>query len=375
MSKEKIRLLLSARDVAAALAIINIVKIAQNDPRYEINVVASDPAFTILRKEILVVHFFANTPIDPWGKADNDVLLHNAGKLIDEVDPHAILVGLSGPSPGIDEALLAKAGNRPTYAIQDFWGDVNLELGKPASTYFVIDEEASQITHSKTSTQTIVTGSVKHVGYNALDVLQLRGETRASLGIGPEKKLIGFFGQPLWAFDNYEEILLKLGASANRVYDEKMLIFKPSPIETPIQHKKAIKLLSAGGGKFFVNTLFPVESTLAACDIVINCCSTCGLDQIMLNGLAPYPIGMVVYLLPEPLMNSWYRPRNGFNFLPKVLQEVGLWVKDLNSLDEFLVTAGEVEKKQSSWLKACKLTQVSTKAGDIILNTIANDLS
>ena len=77
---------------------------------------------------------------------------------------------------------------------------------------------------------------------------------------------------------------------------------------------------------------------------------------MMLNGLAPHPIGTVIYLLPESLMKSWYKPRKGISSLPKVLQEIGLQVKDLNFLDERLVNAGGTEKKQGSWIKARKLT-------------------
>src|SRR5205814_87240 len=112
--------------------------------------------------------------------------------------PDAIMVGLSGPDKGQDEALVAQAGTLPTYAVQDFWGDVNPGFGVLPGTYFVLDEVAAQLTRRRVSTSRIVvTGSARHAAMARYDPASLRERFRSPIRPAPTDSIAVFFGQPL----------------------------------------------------------------------------------------------------------------------------------------------------------------------------------
>ena len=68
----------------------------------------------------------------PIGVKDDGFILTKGARL----SRNEVSVRLSGPGAGLDEAILARADTPHSYALQDYWGEVSLILGRPAGTYF-----------------------------------------------------------------------------------------------------------------------------------------------------------------------------------------------------------------------------------------------
>jgi len=144
------RLLISARDPGAANNLAPIARLAQASSTLTLHLVAAEPAARI----------FAEHGLEPEKiSAPDDTLPALAARLLEQHQPDAVLVGLSGPGRGIDEALLAAARGRvPSWALQDFWGDVNNGFGAYADTYLVRDDTAARITRTRAPVNTLVSG-------------------------------------------------------------------------------------------------------------------------------------------------------------------------------------------------------------------------
>ena len=194
MIKKK-KILFSARDPGGSGQVIALLNVFRADERFEVYLAASGAALKMLKRA-------GEYPLELKGEVDivqkgqyPTGLLESAKDLLHDVQPDAVIVSLSSFGTGIDEALLATA-RVPTFALQDFWGDVNLGLGVPAGTYFVIDDYAVEISEKRWGVSAVPVGSPKHFQYAALDIPKMRIEARKKLGIKEEDdRVIGFFGQ------------------------------------------------------------------------------------------------------------------------------------------------------------------------------------
>ena len=168
------KLLMSARDVGAAAGMGEVFSAAQADPRFTPHLIAMEPALGFLRCAGYSPDAIETLVVASANDRDIPQLRHVAQRAIATYCPDAILAGLSGDGAGIDEALIAEADHAYNYVLQDFWGDVNLTLGCPASTYFVIDKEAARLTLRRTRAQVLVVGSAKHARYDRLEPSAMR---------------------------------------------------------------------------------------------------------------------------------------------------------------------------------------------------------
>jgi len=137
-----IRLLITARDVAAAHHLIQVARVAARDPRFSIAIAAQDPAARhFAAAGFRFDHVPAAAASDPGDPAAG-VVRSAARALLERIQPDAVLVGLSTPfDAGLDEAILAET-TVPSSLLQDFWGEQNLLFGRGADQILGIDLQA-----------------------------------------------------------------------------------------------------------------------------------------------------------------------------------------------------------------------------------------
>ena len=130
-------ILVSARDPSAALALVPVVRHLAGLSTVTVHVVAQNPAYEIFQKESLNVVQVQSAPLNHRDDGGAAELLAEAREILDKVQPDVLLAGLSSPGIGIDEALLAHAGDIPSYSIQDPPGYIVPGFDSRARTQFV----------------------------------------------------------------------------------------------------------------------------------------------------------------------------------------------------------------------------------------------
>ncbi|MFV3077870.1 hypothetical protein [Niveispirillum fermenti] len=288
MPTNPIRLLLSARDPAAAMGIAAVARAAMADSRFQPDLVAAPPGLGWLRSQELPVRDASGDPMTA------------ARAVLESGLPDLALVGLSGPEPGLDEALCALlAGCVPCYALQDYWGDVNPGYGHHADTYLVPDATAAALTRQKTAADIQIVGWPRYAGFRA---------DGAWPGDRPDGPLLVWFGQPLWSFAGYAVTLSLLADALHLLPDQPRLFYRPHPKENDADIARAVDIL-AGAPAF--NGLLPAMSAATAlvnADLILSCLSSVALDLAMLNARAAAPLGVSASLLLTPDIRSWAGP-------------------------------------------------------------------
>lgn len=265
---------------------------------------------------------------------DASQLIAKAQIVLDEVKPDAVFVALSTLGVGIDEALLA-ACQVPSFAIQDFWGDVNLGIGTPADVYFVLDEFAAQVSRERWSVNAIPVGSPKHTRYQFLDVDLLRQETRYKLGVGSDRPIIGFFGQSS-GIPGHEAAFSDLVGAVSDLESWPLFLLRDHLKFPDDRHAHMKLLIETGLTAVDVTNESSAEDWLAACDVVVTCFSTCALDHAYLSAYARHPIGTVMYALCNPEIQAFVRELCGFLVFPTVRQGLGKVAKNTASIKPLL---------------------------------------
>ena len=158
--------------------------------------------------------------------------LDEAKRLIKLLKPDIILVGLSGPDSGVDEALIACASGTPTYAIQDFWGDVNSGFGSLPNTYFVLDKAAANITKLRApGSRIIISSSTREATRQEIRPTHSKLQQDDNPGKTPPAKKIYFFGQPLWHLAGYRQTLKKIAVALSDLFPMQSFFIDRTPKE------------------------------------------------------------------------------------------------------------------------------------------------
>ncbi len=372
----KIRLLASANDPGAAFQLVEVLKCAQETGRMEICVVAGDVTRSIFEK----AGFRVKQAYAPRVKhqASKDVLecVGEANAIIAEFLPDAILVGLSGPDRGIDEGLVACAGDRPTYAVQDFWGDVNPGFESLAATYFVLDDFAAGVTRQRApGSRVIVTGSARHAALQGLDPLMLRKQYREALAVPPSKPCAVFFGQPLWMLPGYELTLTRLAEALARDDRHKVLCYRPHPKETTSDCVRALNCLRRPELNVRLDDSARVEASLCGADLMLSCYSSCALDLSYISRLSMLPLGVMVFTMLEEDIRQFYYATTSLQSIPLVDQGLASIVEAQDDIEETLREAWSGQGRIQKWRAA--LNNVADPAGAVecIVNTIMQDVA
>jgi hypothetical protein len=332
-----LKILFSARDPAAAHAVGNLVKQACSDSRFSPWIIASPPASELLEglpcECFVLSKDISTTP---------DLLNSSVNKLLEQLRPDAVITGASGPDAGVDEVLVKLAGGIRSYVVQDFWGDVNLTLNAPPDCYLVVDHLAAELTGQRVDSETSIVGSVKHASYGELDVSMLRASRRVALEVGEDELVIGYFGMPLGHLEGYWRTLETLAESIQGW--PITLIYRPHPKEEKHVRDRTCDILNRVVG-FSVDKSSCVEKTLAACDLILSCYSSCGIDSEMLGRNLAQDNRLSIFLLYDAEILEYYQRYTRLNDLPLSLQKRSLTIKDRSALRETLDAFLSVESR------------------------------
>lgn len=346
------RLLITARDVAAALHLVQIALASRADDRYEVVIAAQQPAARHFIEAGLPIR---EVPALKAASADCDEaaqLRAIARELLAEHAPDAVLVGLSTPfDAGLDEAVLAEA-RVPTILFQDFWGEQNLLLGKPADLVLAVDDEAGLLNFERFGIRSRVVGSARHAAYAALRIADIRRDVRSRLGIDPGESVVGFFGQALHQLPGYARTVEAFVEALASVPVPFRLIVRPHPREDATQRQMTQELFRRSGIVPLVDTEGPVESALVASDVVCSLFSTCTYDTAYLNRFSPAPVAVPISMLFDAEIDTYCRQHVNFETFPYHRTGVVLSVHDRRELAPTVIRALDPSCRRQVWLSA-----------------------
>jgi hypothetical protein len=368
MNHQSFKLLLSARDPGTANNMIQIAKAAIESDKIDIVFYADEPAYSIIQRESIPVERYYEGVVLSRNDPGVEGLHKEAAEIIRREQPDAVLAGISGPGAGIDEALLANSGNIPSFAIQDFWGRVNNLLGGNNASYFVIDNEAAQLSQKLHQVKTIVTGMPKYAAYSKIDTVSARKRLQKLICHKPNERIITFFGQDHWHLNGYSQTLKEFAMAVHDLDVPVSVFYRKHPKEPEDCIMQVCNIMSSVGVVCRTASEFTTEEWLVVSDVVCSVCSNSGYDKIMLNRVAKEPLGSVVYLLYNPEIVSWYRDFMGIDFLPSVRQNLALGVQHVKEVGLVLSEALLQETQQRQWLRI----QESIPAPDVVSDNIMN---
>jgi hypothetical protein len=295
-----VHVLVSARDPGGAAQVREVAPALRADARARVTVIASGVAAEILAAA-------GESPIPfalPDGSthlargADPSALLAATRELIERVSPDVLLVGISSLGVGLDEALLACAAGRPTFALQDYPGDANAIGQVYAGLYFVRDAAAAALTETRFGVRAIPIGSLRHASYEHLDVAGLRSRARGEIGARAGESVIGFFGQPA-EIPGHEAAFGHLIAALAERRDRPLVVLREHPKAREAFRSAHLWALTEAGARVFdASDAGPVEPWLVACDLVTTCFSHCTMDYAFLSAHSDVPLGAVLFVLP-----------------------------------------------------------------------------
>ena len=372
----KMRLLASANDPGAAHQLIDVLKLARETGRMELRVVAGATTLPIFERAGFIVKQAYAPRVNFQSTKGEIECIGEARALIAEFMPDAILVGLSGPDRGIDESLVACAGHRPTYAVQDFWGDVNPGFESLPGTYFVLDECAAEITRKRaTSSRVIVVGSGRHSAMREIDAVTLRKQYRETLEVPASTQCAVFFGQPLWMLPGYASTLTRLSEGLTAVAKNVLLSYRPHPKESPIDAANALHCLRRQGLDVKLDRNTRVEASLCGADLMMTCYSSCGLSLSHISKYSKFPLGVMVFSMFEEDVRLFYRATTRLQNIPLVEQGMGLIIEEQSDTEKILREACSEYIREQKWLAAVRGVRDSAGAAERMLRTIIDDVT
>ncbi|HUM16420.1 MAG TPA: hypothetical protein VL086_12075 [Candidatus Nitrosotalea sp.] len=306
-----VRVLVSARDPGSATQMRALCPALRADARLDVQVAASGPAFDLLaaagERPLRFAPASGAAHVPPGG--DLAPLLAAADELIRDTDPDVLLVGVSSLGVGLDEALLARAAGRPTFALQDYPGDANAVARAYAGTYFVRDDTAARLTRERFDVATVAVGSLRHAAYAGLDVAALRARTRERIGAPPGGPVLGFFGQPA-EIPGHEAAFSHLADALARRPVKPLVLLREHP-KFPDHRDRHVTLLRAAGVAMHDASDGDVEPWLAGCDVVATGFSHCSMDYAFLDAWSREPLGSVLFLLTTDEIRRFMREYTG----------------------------------------------------------------
>jgi hypothetical protein len=274
--------------------------------------------------------------VPPGG--DPATLLDAAARLIADAAPDVLLVGISSLGVGLDEALLARAAWRPTFALQDYPGDANAIGSAYAGTYLVRDAGAARVTRERLGTATIAVGSLRHAAYGRLDVEGLRAGARARIGAARDRLVVGFFGQPP-EIPGHEAAVAHLTEALARWPARPLVLLRGHPKDPGLRERHAVALRRAGL-QVHDATGGDVEPWLAACDVVATGFSHCSMDYAFLDVWSARPLGTVLFLLTTPEIRGFLQAYTGLARPDGVDMGLGLVAERPDEVEGLLARAG-----------------------------------
>jgi hypothetical protein len=372
LTKLPIRLLLTARDVAAALHLVQVARAATQDSRFALTIAAQDPAARHFAAAGLEFEAVPGAAAKSAADPEAGVVRAAARALLERVRPDAVLVGLSTPfDAGLDEAMLAETA-APSSLLQDFWGEQNLILGRGADQILGIDLQAAKRNRERYHVPTIVVGSPRHAAYAALDIAAIRARTRATLGVAGGKRVVGFFGQALHSLPGYRRTIERFVSAAAEM--DAAFLLRPHPRESDGQRRQTAAMFADSGLAVTLDNSRDVESAIAACDVVVSLFSICTFDASYMNRFAAEPVAVPMSLLFDPEIAAYCRQHgNYFDFSHHTLGLVTP-VYDAAGLPQALRAAAAPQAAHEAWSRAHRHLPDPAQAPGRVLDAIARQV-
>lgn len=347
-----IRLLVTARDAAAALHLVQVIQACRNDNRIEVVIAAQRPAVDYFLNAGIEVEILPSLSARSPESPEAVCLRGIARQLLDEVRPDAVLVGLSTPfDAGLDEAVLAEA-RVPTILFQDFWGEQNLIFGKAADLVLAIDAEAASLNFSRFGIRSRIVGSARHAAYANLDIPSIREKVRTKLGVGRNERVVGFFGQALHRLPGYARTIQAFIDALTSIDSQFKLIVRPHPRENDEQREKTRLLFERSGLMPLIDLEGPVENALIACDVVCSLFSTCTYDAAYLNRFSLKPVAVPVSMLFDEEIEAYCRQHVNFETFPHHCSGTVLSVHERRELESVIRQSLKPEMCEQVWRNA-----------------------
>ena len=305
------KLLFTARDPATANDFTGVLPGLIANSEFEIYILAQEPAYRMLKVSLARRKLLTLVQLEKIKEADHAVIKKELDHLVQTFDPHVLISGISGPNYGIDEIALDycnKIGGIRTFSIQSYWGDINLSLNSPAQTVFVLDHFAAEITNSRyPEIKTIITGSFQKDKYNLFDCTGARQQFRERNRILDSQRVIAFFGQPLFEFTWYRDVLNQFSAAIASEFSDVKIVYKPHPKESPESVEWFVNQLSDSRLQYRLADKDDPLMVLAGTDLAVSLFSSIGYDlqNLLLNSTTAF--SMPMYLFYEPGCREWYR--------------------------------------------------------------------
>ncbi len=369
-----IRLLITARDVAAALHLIQVAKQCQNDTRFELIVAAQQPAARHFIEAGFEVRLIPHMIAQAADTTQAEWLKMTARQLLKEIGPDAVLVGLSTPfDAGLDEAMLA-VSDVPTILFQDFWGEQNLILGKPADLVLAVDSEAAKLNTERFGISSKIVGSARHAAYIQMDIAAIRQKVRTRLQFGSDEMVIGFFGQALHRLPGYSRTLERFIEALQSLRMPYKLIVRPHPREDESQRTKTEAMFLNSGIVPTFDLEGSVENALMACDVVCSLFSICTYDAAYLNRFSAVPIAVPISMLFDPEIQDYCRQHVNFSTFPYHAYEVVMPVFEADTLAETIAQAMQSQRRHEVWANSQRYLPNPAQAPQNALDEISNFL-
>lgn len=347
-----IKILITARDVAAALHLTQIALAARADSRFQVVIAAQQPAAAHLIRGGFNVREIGPLSASSSQSPQADQLRTLARDLLLDVAPDVVLVGLSTPfDAGLDEAVLAQSGV-PSVLFQDFWGEQNLLLGKGADLILAVDDEAVLLNQRRFGCDSTLVGSARHAAYRALDIAGARQRTRAALGVAIDTPMIGFFGQALHHLDGYQRTVHHFVQSVASLPAQLSVLVRPHPRENEQQRAATESLFTNSGLNWVSAPDGSVEDALIACDVSCSLFSSCTYDAAYLNRFSDTPVTVPVSMLFDREIVSYCEQHVNFDTFPYHRTGAVLAVHDKEQLAEVLEQSLQATTHHAVWQKA-----------------------
>ena len=303
------KILITSRDVGAAKQNLAFLEdILAEKLNVEIRVLAQEPAYNIFKK----------------AKFTCTLIGEDCSKLcesnIDDFKPDFALLGLSGFKIGIDEIVrnFCKIKNIKCGVIQDYWGYTGSYNQHSFPNYFfVIDNQAEKLTHLNTKGKSSchVVGSPKHEQYRGmLKKWSIESPYRSS------KTSFLLVGQP-YEIPGYLENIDCLFSALKEVSNSFTLFIKDHPNNKKELYSEKLKKYSYPF--HILEEDCKIEPAIFNASVVINCCSTAGLDHSFMQLYSQKNIGGLLYLSIGEDIKNFFRKSVGPIDLEELISGMG----------------------------------------------------
>jgi hypothetical protein len=362
-------LLFTARDPGAAAAIAPIAAEAMKMAVFDIYIYASEPAYSILKNEGLCVEKFCSGTVKSSSDTNCAALLNEAKKILKKIKPDGVVVGISGPDLGIDEAVTASSTITSIFAIQDYSGWVVDAFGKKANHYFVNDEFAREATIKHKDINVYVSGSTRYLKYK-----NIRREQQLVYKETQNNSVITFYGQPILSISGYLKALGMLADTIVEMPTNIIFNYRPHPIESSSDIQQIVNLFSEKKCGVVIEKDISLEESLYSCDIACTCFSTCGENHVFLSKMSNKPLGVLMYLMVDESLSSYLADNTGLDIPVPGKQGLALVARKSHEISIMITEALKPETKLLFWDKIQKLIECPDDAAKRILNTINDEI-